>query len=99
MKRVSKTVLKFCGWALGFSFISLVFMGAKWQHEIAMLCVTNGWDFGWPFSIIWPNPWQAMDFWELLQLICYGSIIACSVGFGWWIHGILRNMESREMRV
>ena len=91
MLHKKKFVLELCAFILGFSFVSLVFMGAKWQHEIAMLCVTNGWEFGWPFSIIWPNPWQAMDFWELLQLICYGAIIANSIGFGWWIRGAWKN--------
>jgi len=67
----SKPLTAVVAWYTSAIALTLLYMGAQWQHEIAMLCVTNGWPFGWPFSIIWPNPWQAMDFWRLLQDVLF----------------------------
>jgi hypothetical protein len=48
---------------------SLVFMGSLWQLEIADLCLTNGWPFGYLFCLIqFPlaQVWAVRDFWMML---------------------------------
>ena len=50
---------------------SMLFMGSLWQLEIAKLNLLNGWRFGWPFSIMWPNNWVASDFFMLFMIVSF----------------------------
>ena len=73
--------------------LALLYMGGQWQHEIALLCVTNGWTFGWPFSMLWSNPWQAMDFFRALQDACFLASVAVASALGYWLHSIRYSSE------
>lgn len=46
-------------------------MGSLWQLEIAELNIFNGWEFGWPFCLMWPNNWFARDFFLLLAILSF----------------------------
>jgi hypothetical protein len=63
---------------------ALIFMGSLWQLEIADLCLTNGWPFGYLFTFLqFPLSmvWAVRDFWMMMLL---GSFLLASAESLYW---------------
>ena len=71
---------------VAFGAISMLYIGAQWQQEIAVINISNNWNFVW-FMCLWEmSNWAAYDFFRLIMDFCYLASFTIGIGLGYYIY-------------